>query len=162
MIKHTYDEEMGIYEKEETMKCEKCGVEYIDPGCIHQCKSKPNPSPREIFTHIRSECERKAFDEFMIEYRFHVWDSQFTDETLNLFKEKHPDWYSWLQSKGLVPKQKVKRQAWVNVMFDPMDKTGPFISSSGIFPSAETAKETSKCCRNYIKTILLHEWEEEV
>jgi predicted RNA-binding Zn-ribbon protein involved in translation (DUF1610 family) len=109
------DHNLWIEEEENKMKCPKCGNEMYkmqskkDCYVCEACGESPivrqqNPSPRDIFQHIKTECERRAFDEFMGTYDRKPWSEPFSDGALMEIKRNRPDWYSWLESKNLIPK----------------------------------------------------------
>ncbi len=174
-IEDRYDSNNWI--KEEKMDEEYCLTHGVIKSCgkcwkCEQGKSKPNPSPRDIFQHIGKhkapeenwECknagERRAFDEFMPLFPC-PWKTPLTDSQMIQIKEFHAGWYEWLVKQGLVQRKMVKKQAWANV-YRYSDILGNYSFGPGIsFPSEETAKCRHEKDGTYIKTILIHEWEEE-
>lgn len=100
--------------KENNGLCPYCGKQLIGKprGCLtcNYFKEEPmtNPSPQQIFAHIKTDCERRAFDEFM-RWCGSGWLSTLTNSQLDYIKGNHPDWHRWLISKGLVEKKVVKK-----------------------------------------------------
>lgn len=162
----TFDGHCSLKEEENKMKCPKCGEEFMmrddwiaNGKPEHNCATtRPNPSPRDIFQHIKTDCELRGFQKFLFAYSGTVPDRPLENETIKEIKENRPDWYSWLQHKGLVHKEKVKREAWVNVYYGKL--SGYEIGHSYI--SEKEAKENAfdRKDKRHIKTILLHSWEE--
>jgi hypothetical protein len=175
----TFDGHCSLKEEENKMKCPTCKKELEYSGKsegfhdIFSCKEhgynlyipepknkeKPNPSPRDIFQYIKTDCERKAFDEFMSMGFWKVpWDEPLSDKNLSEIKNHFSEWWRWLQHKGLVHKEKVKREAWVNVyMRDGEARMGDVYHKT----EEEARKAVSTWCgQKHIKTILLHSWEE--
>jgi hypothetical protein len=152
------------------MKCPKCGEEmykmqskkdcFVCESCGESPMIKPNPSPQDIFKHIHSECERKGFDEFMSTYVNKPWNEPFSEGCLARIRRNRPDWYTFAQNKGLLAKKMVRREAWVNVYFA---NGNPCIDTYQSYKTESEARAAVKDCRlsGYIKTILLHSWEEE-
>lgn len=151
------------------MKCPKCGKEEVAfydghcADCYNTIGKKPNPSTRDIFQHIKTDCERGAFDEFMSMGFWKVpWDEPLSDKNLSEIKNHFSEYWRWLQQKGLVQKEKEKREAWSYSYWSSaipktiFAATGPFCSSA----QAENAGRANTQER-FIKTILLHSWEEE-
>lgn len=140
--------------------CDRCCVhvkDNLNTKCIPYCATtRPNPSPRDIFQHIKTDCERRAFDEFMRDYLL-SWSNPLTDGQLVNIRDYHKYWYSWLQSKGLVEKKKLKKQAWVNVYYNKLSG----VSTGVIRDTREKALSDEKTkSSEYLHTIFLHEWEE--
>ena len=96
-------------EKEEPMKC---GTPEEPKFADIDIRVKPNPSPRDIFAHIKTDCERKAFDELM-EWNDRqygcLWVDKLGDSVIYAIKKDHPAWYQWLKSKGLIPRRVVNK-----------------------------------------------------
>jgi predicted RNA-binding Zn-ribbon protein involved in translation (DUF1610 family) len=166
------DHNLWIEEDENKMKCPKCGNEMYkmqskkDCYVCEACGESPivrqqNPSPRDIFQHIKTDCELRGFQKFLFAYSGTVPDRPLENETIKEIKENRPDWYSWLQHKGLVHKEKVKREAWVNVYAQMSNGKVVFYYTGRTFDSKDDAQGNHEKDGTYLKTILLHEWEEE-
>lgn len=103
--------------------CSKCGqkiglgdmvAEDEDGNLYHAiCPKKEvkmqNPSPRDIFQHIKTNCEWRSYKEFLKRFNTTEPDNPLTDLDIDCIKSNHPDWYSWLVSKGLVQRKMVKK-----------------------------------------------------
>jgi hypothetical protein len=161
-----------VHTCKEKMKCKKCGSPFSytpegDDYCktcnpvLHKSWTKPNPSPQQIFQHIKTDCERKAFDEFMNwigGWQSVRWHLPLPDEAIKVIKMDNPEWYKWLCDEGLVQKKMVKREAWVQVFCER--GCLPWVSHT-YFSKEEDGIKDGERRNNYIKTILVHTWEEE-
>jgi hypothetical protein len=143
--------------EEGMMKCPKCNGSLFDsvdrpgmmccPSCAEYIKKKPkNPSPQDIFKHIESPCEKYGFDEFMktLPLGLH-YTGILPDIHLLWIKDNHPDWFSFLQSKGLVAKKVVRRERRMSGVVGEPSKT---------FPSTLNVP-------NGAKWEIIYSWEEE-
>lgn len=148
------------------MKCEKCGLDPIGFKDVpaHIClgeEKKPNPSPQEIYRHIYTGCEHRAFDEFMKEGWGVYWCDPKTNEALEIIRKTRPDWYKWLIEKGLLPKKMVQREAWIG--FGRDDEGKLFLMGRDMFPklydSALAAREDTIFYKNIPAPVKI-EWEE--
>ena len=67
----------------------------------------------------------------------------------------------WSSSGGNSPRDlfmaPVKRQAWTNVFETP---SGAIFTSGGCYDSNEKAEKAIMGAEHYVKTMLIHEWEE--